>query len=383
MQRTDLINFLPKNYKTLCWEHKAMTRHRGIQNEEELLMLSMFYSYGHSLMEVKNYAKTEFNTTISDVGFMKRFNRCNDWIKSIIIEMLGNEVIKYDVPKKLKDYKVLAVDASDVRQKGAVQRLFHLHYAVNLFTLSSESFKITPQEQGETLKNFNFGKNTIVIADRAYASMTGIEYCLENQTDFILRIKNKAFNLYDENGENVELSSILKDISEQSCDFILYYKYKNKLKPIRFYKNKLKPIRFCAVRKTKEEIEIEKKRILRRESKKQISLSDDTKFTHQYFFVVTSIGQEFTSDEILRLYRLRWQVEMVFKRYKSILGLGSIPTKTDISGLVWLNCKMLIALLIEKILSEVDFSPCADSSEFMEGDGGTLQFDFNSVLYNR
>ena len=203
--------------------------------------------------------------------------------------------------------------------------------------------------------------------------MTGIEYCLENQTDFILRIKNKAFNLYDENGENVELSSILKDISEQSCDFILYYKYKNKLKPIRF----------CAVRKTKEEIEIEKKRILRRESKKQISLSDDTKFTHQYFFVVTSIGQEFTSDEILRLYRLRWQVEMVFKRYKSILGLGSIPTKTDISGLVWLNCKMLIALLIEKILSEVDFSPCADSSEFMEGDGGTLQFDFNSVLYNR
>ena len=116
---------------------------------------------------------------------------------------------------------------------------------------------------------------------------------------------------------------------------------------------------------------------------KQISLSDDTKFTHQYFFVVTSLGKEFTSDEILRLYRLRWQVEMVFKRYKSILKLGSIPTKTDISSLVWLNCKMLIALLIEKILSEVDFPPCADSSEFMERDDSTLRFDFHSVLYNR
>lgn len=373
MKRTDLIKFLPKNYKTLCWEHKAMTRHRGIQDEEELLILSMFYSYGHSLMEVKNYAKTEFNTTISDVGFMKRFNRCNDWIKNIILEMLGNEVIKYDVPEKLKDYKVLAVDASDVRQKGAVQKLFHLQYAVNLFTLSSESFKITPQEQGETLKNFNFRNNTIVIADRDYASMTGIEYCLENQTDFILRIKNKAFNLYNEKGEVIELSSMLKDVTEQSCDFILYYKYKNKLKPIRF----------CAVRKSREEIEIEKKRILQKESKKQISLSDDTKFTHQYFFVVTSLGKEFTSDEILRLYRLRWQVEMVFKRYKSILKLGSIPTKTDISSLVWLNCKMLIALLIEKILSEVDFPPCADSSEFMERDDSTLRFDFHSVLYNR
>ena len=203
--------------------------------------------------------------------------------------------------------------------------------------------------------------------------MTGIEYCLENQTDFILRIKNKAFNLYNEKGEVIELSSMLKDVTEQSCDFILYYKYKNKLKPIRF----------CAVRKSREEIEIEKKHILQKESKKQISLSDDTKFTHQYFFVVTSLGKEFTSDEILRLYRLRWQVEMVFKRYKSILKLGSIPTKTDISSLVWLNCKMLIALLIEKILSEVDFPPCADSSEFMERDDSTLRFDFHSVLYNR
>ena len=373
MTRADVIRFLPKNYKTLCWEHKAMTRHRGIQDEEELLMLSMFYSYGHSLMEVKDYARTGFNTTISDVGFMKRFSRCNDWIKSIISEMSGNKVMEYDIPEKLKNYKVLAVDASDVRQKGAVQKLFHLHYAVNLFTLSSESFKITPQEQGETLKNFSFSKNTIVIGDRAYASIAGIEHCSENSTDFILRIKNKAFKLYNDNQEIVELSSILKDVTEKSCDFILYYQHEKKWKPIRF----------CAVKKTREEIELEKRRILRRESKKQVSLSDDTKFTHKYFFVVTSLGKEFTSDEILNLYKLRWQVEMVFKRYKSILNLGSIPTKTDISGQVWLNCKMLVALLIEKILSSVDFPPSSDSSKFMEGDEDTLSFDFNSVLYNR
>ena len=139
----------------------------------------------------------------------------------------------------------------------------------------------------------------------------------------------------------------MKEVTEESCDFTLYYKQKEELKPIRF----------CAVKKTEEEIETEKKRIARQESKKQKSLSDDTKFTHKYFFVITSLGDDFTSDEILNLYKLRWQVEMVFKRYKSILKLGSIPTKTDIAGQVWLNCKMLIALLIEKILSSVDFPP--------------------------
>ena len=349
-----------------------MSRHRGIQNEEELLLLALFYSYGHSLVEVKNYAKVEFGTDISDVGFMKRLIRCDKWITDIISEMMGNEIIRYQIPEKMKEYKVIAVDGSDVSQKGAVNRLFHLHYAVNLFTLSSEQFMVTSQTQGETLKNFKLEEQTIVIADRAYATLSGIEYCLDNHADFILRIRNKPFKLFDENGAEVLLSSVLKNVTEQSSDFILYYKYHNELKPLRF----------CAVKKTKEEIRVEEKRLSRIESKHQTTFSDDTKFTHKYFFVVTSLENDFTSDEILKLYRLRWQVEMVFKRYKSILKLGSIPTKTEISGKVWLNCKMLIALLIEKVMSAVDFSPTANSSELMEGNEDVLPFDFDMLFYS-
>ena len=372
MDKTDIITLLPKDYKEMCWEKGAMTRHRGIQNEEELLMLALFYSSGHSFMEVKNYAKIEFGTDISDVGFMKRFNRCNDWIKAIISKMMNNEVIQYPKPEKLEKYKVLAIDASNVYQRGAVQKAFHLHYAVNLFTLSSDSFKITPQTQGETLKNFDLGKDTIVIADRAYATITGIEYCLENQTDFILRIKNKSFKLFNKDGKEVTLSSVLKDVSEQICDFILYYQSGKELKPLRF----------CAVKKTKEEIIAEQKRLRRKESRKQTTFFDDTKFTHNYFFVVTSLGDEFTSKDIMDLYRSRWQVEMVFKRYKSILGTGSMPTRTEISSEVWLNCKMLMALLIEKIMSNVDFSPYGNQQKFMEGDEDNLPFDLNVLFYS-
>ena len=83
MKRSDLIDLLPDNYKELCWENGAMTRHRGIQNEEELLMLVLFYALGHSLIEVKNYAKIEFNRNISDVGFMKRFYKHYPQLNSI------------------------------------------------------------------------------------------------------------------------------------------------------------------------------------------------------------------------------------------------------------------------------------------------------------
>ena len=74
-------------------------------------------------------------------------------------------------------------------------------------------------------------------------------------------------------------------------------------------------------------------------------------------FVITSLPASISAEKVLDFYRLRWQIELVFKRYKSLLGFGNIPTKTKESSEVWLNGKMFLALLIEKYLGDIDFSP--------------------------
>lgn len=99
------------------------------------------------------------------------------------------------------------------------------------------------------------------------------------------------------------------------------------------------------------------KKLKKKEGKKQIKISDDTKFSHRYTFVATSLPKTFTAEDILAIYRLRWQVEMVFKRYKSILGAGSVPVKTKEAAEAWINGKMMLALLIEKLISSADFPP--------------------------
>ncbi len=107
------------------------------------------------------------------------------------------------------------------------------------------------------------------------------------------------------------------------------------------------------------------------ESKKQMKLSNETLFTHYYMFVITSLPAEIYAVEILFCYRLRWQVELVFKRLKSLLQLGSIPTKTEEAGEVWINGKILLSLLTEKYLGDIDFSPSWNirrEPEHMEGD---------------
>ena len=373
MKFKEIMKQLPEGYKEACWETKAMSRKRGIQDEETLLTLCLYYAYDHSLVEVQNYAKTFLSTDISDVGFMKRFNRCNDWIKWINEHMVSAEQQIYQKPEQLKDYCVLAIDASDMVSKGAAKQIWRLHYAVNLFSMNSEMFKITSEKTGESLKNFELQPKDLVLADRIYATITGMEHCLKAGADFILRLRNKAFKLYDSEGLEIVLSSLLKNTDMTAQDHYVFYLNSKK---------ELKPLRICVVQKTDDEKKFEQEKIRQKESKKQIKLSEDTKFTHNYFFVVTSLDETFSAEQILALYRLRWQVEMVFKRFKSVLNMGSMPTKTEASGEAWLNCKMLIAMLIEKLLSKVDFSPYQFSEKPLEGDEDIVPFDFD-LLFNR
>ena len=370
MNIDELLKILPANYDKACYETKAITRNRTINNPEQLIKLLLYYLYGASLVEVSQYVLFSKIGKISDVAFMKRFIKSQEWIKWMINKTKPNEIINYQKPKELEKYNVIAVDACDILEKSAVQKEWHLHYGVNIFSLMCNQFKITDQKTGETLKNFKINTNDLIIGDRAYATKIGIEYCLNNGGNFILRIKNKAFKLFDINGKEIKISDWFRTIDDKVSEITVYFKDSKKI---------LVPLRLCAVKKTAEEIQIEEKRLKRLDSKKQRTTSEDTKFTHKYMFVITSLPETISAEKVLEFYRLRWQVELVFKRYKTILGMGNMPTKTPKASETWLNGKMLIALLIEKYLGDINFSPSWElrkESELMEGNKTCITVDF-------
>ena len=192
MDINDLIKLLPEGYENACYKTKAMTRKRTIKNPLDLLRLILFYLSGNkSLIDVSQFALMSGIGKISDVGFMKRFVKCKDWIIWLTHHILPNPVIQYKKSEWLKPYQVLAVDASDLVEKGAVKKLWHLHYALDIFSLTCCQFKITQQSTGESLKNFKRTKGCLVIADRAYGTIKSIEHCIKAGGDFIIRIKNK------------------------------------------------------------------------------------------------------------------------------------------------------------------------------------------------
>ena len=71
----------------------------------------------------------------------------------------------------------------------------------------------------------------------------------------------------------------------------------------------------------------------------------------KYVILFTTVpASEWSTAEVLEWYRTRWQVELVFKRFKSLAQLGSLPKYDDDSAKAWLYGKLLAALLVEKLI---------------------------------
>lgn len=243
MDTNDLIKLLPDGYEDACYEKKAITRKRTIRNPLDLLRLILFYLSGNkSLIDVSQFALISGIGKISDVAFMKRFINAKDWIVWLTQHILPNPVIQYKKPKWLEGCQAVAIDASDIVEKGAVKKTWHLHYAVDIFTLTCSQFKITDHSTGESLKNFTFVKGLLVIADRAYGTIKSIEHCLAAEADFIIRIKNKAFNIYDADGRKLVFTDWLRTVGEKAGELNVYIKNSQK---------KLVPLRICACKKQK------------------------------------------------------------------------------------------------------------------------------------
>jgi hypothetical protein len=294
-------------------------------------------------MEISEIGRLLKIGDFSDVAFMNKFAKCGDWFAWICQQFSHVIVAEHQKPKFLERYRAIALDASHVVEKGRSGRIYKLHYAIDIFNMSTVSYKITTVKTGETLCNFPFQKDDLAIGDHAYGTLNGIEHCLKSSADFLLRLRTDWCKLYDHNGKEISIIAAFQHLKSEECgDFHAFTCTKKK---------QMIPVRICARRKSDADYEKTLQKLKSRESKKQCKTKDETKEFNKYIVVVTSLPGNVTSSEVLEAYRYRWQIEIYFKRLKSILNIGELPKKQEKSSLAWINGKMMVALLVEFFLS--------------------------------
>ena len=346
----EVLRELPEGYEAACYSEKAMQRARGITNPNDLMMLSLMHLLnGCSLMEVSAIASLAKLGEVSNVAFMKRFANSNGWFKWNITRLVSEGMVPYRKPEWLEEYNVKVADATAVVEKGRSKRIYRLHYALDLFSLHSASYRITDEKTGESLLNYDLRNDDLVVGDRIYSTLKGISHCQAKGVQFILRLSKTSFITYDEYGQRIELLDYLRNLKEGGEIAIPVFAKADG--------ETMTPLRVCARMKDAGSMQDTAKRLAGKQSKKQEDISQDTLDFNNYIVLVTSLPSSIICSQILQVYRWRWQVEMYFKRLKSIIGIGQLPKKKPESVFAWLNGKLMIALLIEKAIGSRSFSP--------------------------
>jgi len=76
------------------------------------------------------------------------------------------------------------------------------------------------------------------------------------------------------------------------------------------------------------------------------------------FYVTNLVAEEFAAEEIAALYRLRWEIELLFKEMKSAYRLDEVPTSKPATARC-LILAALLSLLLGRVLAEIAADRCA------------------------
>jgi len=330
-----------------------MRRARGaIDSPETLLRLLLLHvSTGLSLRQTVARAQVQGIATLSDVALLKRLRTSGDWLGELSQRMFESSRYIGGKVSAPPGRRLRAIDATTIQQPGSVGTDWRVHYCITLPEMRCDFFELTDASGGESYKRVPVTPGDIILADRGYAHRKGVAHIVREGGDAVVRWNSSAFPLLEAESDNAfgMLEALRELPGHEPGEW-----------PVRFEAGAAAfPARVCAVRKSEVAIELAKKKLRSEASRRGKELRDATLEFAEYVIVITTLGAE-TLDArgVLDLYRARWQIELCFKRFKSLLQLGDLPKRSDASSRAWVQGKLLTVLLIERLIDEAElFSP--------------------------
>src|SRR5579871_2553635 len=301
-----LTSFFPKEWQQMAWQSGAVERLRGFSSPDVLLrMLLLHVARGYSLRETVVRAKLANWTDISDVALLKRLCKSEEWLHWLCIELL-----RENVAYRLEEGTSRAIRIMD----GTI---------VRLPSLVCDFFEVTAtigEGSGESLNRLPVGSHELILVDAGYCSVAGIEYVWQHGADVLVRVNPQSFVAYSTCGRRISLLQLLRTLSKVG-QF-------GEWRVVLHGQGSAFTGRLCAVRKSDRAIQQAHRRLQRKASKKQMITRPGTLEFAKYVIVFTTRSSGSTAD-VLRFYRMRWQIELVFKRLKSLVQLGHVPKHND------------------------------------------------------
>jgi len=323
----------------------------------------MFYTVSYteqgSLSYMASLLKSDFGIEMTKQSLDERFNeKCVDFVNAVLREVLRKQFAglysgellpsfsririkdstKFTVPPNMQEeFKACGGDTHS-RSKAGVS----VQYEYDLKSGEVTDLNITSGDRndrtdaGESVENME--KNDLIIRDLGYFSTPVLKSCMEKEAFFLSRL-DCSTHVYDANMKQISFKNIHKSMKKSGVieKEMLVYVGKKTLLPVRMILQ-LVPEEVCKQR-------------IREKTKKSKGqgrgrLTEETKIRCWFnIFITNAEESQLSVEQVFPLYRLRWQIELQFKCWKSIFKIDKLQKMKKHRYFTLLYIKLLLIII--------------------------------------
>jgi hypothetical protein len=350
----EIERVLPPAWRELATQMKLIRKrppHLGAKVEDigQVLRLVLFMVATNSALAVATAAFAGANLlTISSVSLHQWMRQLGPYLAELLKQMIGAEHAKFS-PDRWAGFVPTIVDASVVNNPGAKGTTVRVHKALRLSDLRVVDVVVTDDKTGETFRHFQPQEGELYLGDRVYANPPGIAWLKAHGAEAMVRFNRGALPLYDAHGAPIDvftkLAKLTKPDRPREWDVFVHaedQRIQGRLIAVRLPEDKADQAR---VRARKEQ---------------GPSVTEETLRMASFVVLFTTVSKDRLGMHlVLQLYALRWQVELEFKRDKSITGLDRLPNFRPDTIESWVYAKLLLHQIARKLAACVgDVPPC-------------------------
>jgi hypothetical protein len=353
---------LPEDFEELAKQHKTLEVQYGeakITSASDLLRLVLLHAGANlGLRQTVSLLAESGGPDVSHVTLHKKMRLAAPFLRALVTRMAGDTEAN---PERWAGYEVVAVDGSSFAGPRANSTDARVHLQLRLADLEILSATMEGRKTGESFKRFTWRPGQLAVADRCYSNPPGIAHVVDQGADVLVRVCRGSLPMSSK-GEKLALTPWLRAMRGHAVH--------ERHVSVQHEQSEIKG-RLIAVRLPGAEAEKARAR-LRREYRNVSALEFEMA---QYVVVFTTVpASRMPAAMCLALYRLRWQVELAFKRWKSICRFDRLPNYRDDTILSWLYAKLLLALILHRMTAAA--SPLFPPEEEEEGN------DFDAALFD-
>jgi hypothetical protein len=329
----------------LAAEHKAIKRGRKIKTGATLVRLALARGPGGmSLRDAAGWAGVIGLATLSNPAVKYRLDHAVDFLKAIIDHLLAAKSASKALHWPGRTIRV--ADGTSISKPGSKGTDWRVHGVFDLGAGGFSNLELTDGKGAETLAHGAPVQGEVRIGDRGFGRARAWYQFVqdgEGKADLIVRMKWNSFRLTAADGARFDLIDYLTTLPNDQVPHEV-----NVQALVR--KGVTMPVRLVILRKPPEAAEATRKMLRAQASRKQKELDPRSLIAAEFLMIGTTLqAEDYPAEEVLAAYRLRWQIELAFKRLKSLLHIDKLPARTERGSRSWLYAHLILALLCDDV----------------------------------